>query len=60
MAGSRRLLRLDEREPPTLLISRLLGTTTKRLAIAPAGFDSLQPEQEMGEVLSGAPCPSRG
>jgi hypothetical protein len=42
MAGSRRLLRLDEREPPTLLTSRPLGTTTKRLAIAPGGFDSLQ------------------
>jgi hypothetical protein len=26
MAGPRHLLRLDEREPPTLLISRLLRT----------------------------------
>src|SRR5215212_1315708 len=32
-------------------------TTTKRLAIAPAGFDLLQPEQEMGEVLSGVSRP---
>src|SRR5919197_4129442 len=35
MPGPRRLLRLDEREPPTLLISRLFRTTRRASAGAP-------------------------